>query len=191
MFAYPGGSGPRGLWGFGQGDYTPTDDFREIWWDPNRISAQNNKAGAWVQLNGGRRWSPRQPADRTRGLLPGGLTVAISTNGAVATTNGTTPAPSLESLRTQPENVHLFRGYGPLVVGIILFVLMVTLAPTVAPGARRRAARQRHRPPKRRRDRARPSSGSGDASRAVQAVLGARRRVQHPLLGARAARCPR
>jgi hypothetical protein len=61
------------------------------------------------------------------------MTVAISTNGVVATTNGTTPAPSLESLRTQPENVHLFRGYGPLVVGIILFVLMVTLAPTVAP----------------------------------------------------------
>lgn len=44
------------------------------------------------------------------------------------------PAPSpLAHLRTTPENVHLFRGYGPLVVGIVLFVLMVTLAPTVAP----------------------------------------------------------
>ena len=31
-------SGPRGLWGFGPGDYTPTDDFREIWWDADRIS---------------------------------------------------------------------------------------------------------------------------------------------------------
>ena len=61
MFAYPGGSGPRGLWGFGEGDYTPTDDFREIWWDPDRISGQNNKPGAWVQLNGGRRWSPENP----------------------------------------------------------------------------------------------------------------------------------
>lgn len=60
------------------------------------------------------------------------MTVAISTNGAVAT-NGSGPGPSLASLRTEPENVHLFRGYGPLVVGIILFVLMVTLAPTVAP----------------------------------------------------------
>ncbi len=60
------------------------------------------------------------------------MTVAISDNGAVAT-NGSHAAPSLESLRTQPENVHLFRGYGPLVVGIVLFVLMVTLAPTVAP----------------------------------------------------------
>ncbi len=41
--------------------------------------------------------------------------------------------PSLASLRTVPDNVHLFRGYGPLVVGVILFVLMVMLAPTVAP----------------------------------------------------------
>lgn len=55
--------------------------------------------------------------------------------------NGTLPHPApdtpddspLAALRTTPENVHLFRGYGPLVVGIILFVLMVTLAPTVAP----------------------------------------------------------
>ncbi|HZN14035.1 MAG TPA: ABC transporter substrate-binding protein [Acidimicrobiales bacterium] len=56
MFAYPGGSGPRGGWGFGPGDYTPMDDFREIWWDPNRISPQNNKPGAWVQLNNGARY---------------------------------------------------------------------------------------------------------------------------------------
>lgn len=41
--------------------------------------------------------------------------------------------PSLAVLRETPENIHLFRGYGPLVVGVILFVLMVTLAPTVAP----------------------------------------------------------
>jgi hypothetical protein len=61
MFAYPGGSGPRGLWGFGEGDYTPTDDFREIWWDVDRISGQNNKPGAWVQLGGGRRYTPDDP----------------------------------------------------------------------------------------------------------------------------------
>jgi hypothetical protein len=54
-----------------------------------------------------------------------------STNGALPPTSG--GGPSLESLRTTPENVHLLRGYGPLVVGLILFVLMVTLAPTVAP----------------------------------------------------------
>ena len=52
---------------------------------------------------------------------------------SVISTNGSHPAPSLDALRAHPENVHLFRGYGPLVVGIILFILMVTLAPTVAP----------------------------------------------------------
>jgi hypothetical protein len=61
--------------------------------------------------------------------------VTTSLNGS-SSTNGSTPhaePPSLASLRVAPENVHLFRGYGPLVVGIILFLLMVTLAPTVAP----------------------------------------------------------
>jgi hypothetical protein len=57
----------------------------------------------------------------------------------VVSSNGSTPdvveerQTALEELRTKPENVHLFRGYGPLIVGIVLFVLMVTLAPTVAP----------------------------------------------------------
>lgn len=60
MFAYPGGTGPRGSWHFGPGDFTPTDDFRELWWDPNRTSPQNNKQGAWVQLNGGKRYFPGQ-----------------------------------------------------------------------------------------------------------------------------------
>jgi hypothetical protein len=58
MFAYPGGQGPRGLWGFGPGDHTPTDDYREMWWDPNRISPQNNQKGAWVQLGNGKRYTP-------------------------------------------------------------------------------------------------------------------------------------
>ena len=53
-------------------------------------------------------------------------------------TNGSTPhvderEAGLAALRTQPVNVHLFRGYGPLVVGAILFVLMLVLAPSVAP----------------------------------------------------------
>lgn len=72
MFAYPGGSGPRGLWGFGEGDYTPTDDFREIWWDPNRISGQNNRPGAWVQLNGGRRWTSTNPPSGPAGFFTEG-----------------------------------------------------------------------------------------------------------------------
>jgi hypothetical protein len=43
------------------------------------------------------------------------------------------PERSLDDLRRTPLNLHLFRGFGPLVVGLILFVLMVLLAPTVAP----------------------------------------------------------
>ncbi len=39
----------------------------------------------------------------------------------------------LARLRHKPENVHLLGGFGPLVVGAVLFVLMVLLAPTVAP----------------------------------------------------------
>jgi hypothetical protein len=72
MFGYPGGTGPRGLWGFGEGDYTPTDDFREIWWDPDRISGQNNEPGAWVQLNGGARWTPTRPPTGPAGYFKEG-----------------------------------------------------------------------------------------------------------------------
>jgi hypothetical protein len=61
MFAYPEQLGPRGTWGFGPGDYTPTNDYRELWWDPTRLSTQNDRPGAWVQLNGGRRYSPTNP----------------------------------------------------------------------------------------------------------------------------------
>lgn len=39
----------------------------------------------------------------------------------------------LARLRQAPENLHLLGGFGPLVVGAILFVLMVLLAPTIAP----------------------------------------------------------
>jgi hypothetical protein len=45
----------------------------------------------------------------------------------------TGPDSSLALLRQQPANTHILRGYGPLVVGAVLFVLMVILAPTVAP----------------------------------------------------------
>lgn len=60
MFAYPGGAGPRGAWHFKPGDYTPTDDFRELWWSAEAVSPQNNQPGAWVQLNGGQRYLPGQ-----------------------------------------------------------------------------------------------------------------------------------
>jgi hypothetical protein len=39
----------------------------------------------------------------------------------------------LTQLRVRPDNVHLLGGFGPLAVGVVLFVLMVLLAPTVAP----------------------------------------------------------
>ncbi len=68
------------------------------------------------------------PTGRPGRLLQGGLT--ISDNGSEPTVDRDE---ALASLRTTPDNVHLLRGYGPLVVGVLLFVLMVTLAPTVAP----------------------------------------------------------
>ena len=56
---------------------------------------------------------------------------AVSTNGTVPPLDDREAA--LASLRTEPENVHLLRGFGPLVVAVLLFILMVTLAPSVAP----------------------------------------------------------
>jgi len=61
MYAYPGAFGPRGNWHFGPGDHTTVDDYREIWWDPNRVSGQNGSNGAWVELNGGARYGPTSP----------------------------------------------------------------------------------------------------------------------------------
>ncbi|MEX2294201.1 MAG: hypothetical protein WD691_10485 [Acidimicrobiales bacterium] len=47
------------------------------------------------------------------------------------------PAPtgitSMQSLREPVERSLLFRGFGPLVVALALFALMVALVPTVAP----------------------------------------------------------
>jgi hypothetical protein len=58
----------------------------------------------------------------------------------MAGTNGTAPsgesfagADAIAALRTRPHNVLLFRGFGPLVAAIVLFVLMLFLAPSVAP----------------------------------------------------------
>jgi hypothetical protein len=40
---------------------------------------------------------------------------------------------SLDALRQPPVNPHLLGGYGPLVIGVVLVLLMAFLAPTVAP----------------------------------------------------------
>lgn len=60
MFAYPGGTGPFGTWGFDADSYTPTQDYRVIWYDPTAVSPQNNKRGAYVEAYGGRRFKPGQ-----------------------------------------------------------------------------------------------------------------------------------
>jgi hypothetical protein len=56
MFSYPGGSGPFGTWAFGPQQYTPTQDYRVIWWDPDGISAYNNQKGTYREAFGGRRF---------------------------------------------------------------------------------------------------------------------------------------
>jgi hypothetical protein len=56
MFRYPQTSGPFGTWKFGPGDYTTSQDAREIWWDSNAISPQNDKKGAWIDPNHGQRF---------------------------------------------------------------------------------------------------------------------------------------
>lgn len=66
MYSYPGGTGPAGSWGFGPGNHTPPEDAREIWWDPNRRSAQNNEPGAYVESEPGVRyrrgeWTDAEP----------------------------------------------------------------------------------------------------------------------------------
>ena len=38
----------------------------------------------------------------------------------------------LAALRVRPANVHLLRGFGPFAVGVVLFVAMLLLAPSVA-----------------------------------------------------------
>ena len=38
------------------GAYTGIHDAREVWWDPNKISPLNGKAGAYVAINGGERY---------------------------------------------------------------------------------------------------------------------------------------
>lgn len=54
------------------------------------------------------------------------------------TMNGSTPhataaADAITTLRKKPHNFHLAGGFGPALVGAVLFVLMLILAPSVAP----------------------------------------------------------
>jgi Periplasmic binding protein len=54
LFAYPPATGQTGLWDFGEGQYTPVRDIREIWFDPNAVSAFNDQKGSYV--DNGTRW---------------------------------------------------------------------------------------------------------------------------------------
>ena len=66
MFDYPEHYGPAGLWGFGPQDYTPMDDYHEMYWDANAVSSYNGRTGAWKDPNPGKRY--RHGADE---LVPG------------------------------------------------------------------------------------------------------------------------
>ena len=64
----------------------------------------------------------------------------VSTNGRQGAVSEHAPptesfagADVIAAIRRQPRNLHLFRGFGPLVAGAVLFVLMLLLAPSVAP----------------------------------------------------------
>ncbi len=151
MFAYPGGSGRSGSWRFGPGDYTPTDDFREIWWDPDRISPQNNKPGAWVQLNGGARYLPGQvPSDGP----------AVTSNERATMSRRSRRDFVSPLCASEPVNRHVLRGFGPLVVG----------ARPVRPDGR--CSRRRSRPSVRRSCRRRLATPTTTASaRAVSSAF--------------------
>jgi hypothetical protein len=62
-----------------------------------------------------------------------GDTIVASTNGEVPHAADGHGPEVVAALRRRPTNVHLFRGFGTLVAGAVLFVLMLWLAPSVAP----------------------------------------------------------
>ncbi len=49
LFDYPGATGPSGTWGFSQGNHTPTQDFREVYWDTEAVSPFNGQPGTYAQ----------------------------------------------------------------------------------------------------------------------------------------------
>jgi hypothetical protein len=56
LYGYPGGTGPAGTWGFGPDNHTPTEDFREVHWDPEAVSPYNSQPGRYVDPNPGQRY---------------------------------------------------------------------------------------------------------------------------------------
>lgn len=56
---------------FGPEDYNAVSDFREVYWDAAATSKIDGKQGAYVDMNGGRRYEPGQ------NQLPGGLNIPV------------------------------------------------------------------------------------------------------------------
>lgn len=72
---WPGGTGPYGTFGFGPVDYTPTRDYRVVWWDRDAVSIVNSAPGAYKASFGGARYAvgkfPRLPADQQPPVFTG------------------------------------------------------------------------------------------------------------------------
>jgi hypothetical protein len=78
MQEYPGGHGRFGTWGFDQRSYTPTRDYRMIWWDPEALSRENNEHGAYIEAYDGQliAWcAPSDVGDLRAALEGAGLAV--------------------------------------------------------------------------------------------------------------------
>jgi hypothetical protein len=56
MYDYPRKSGPVGTWGFAPGDYSTSDDAREVYWNPSAQSVETLTQGAYIDSNGGARF---------------------------------------------------------------------------------------------------------------------------------------
>lgn len=57
----------------------------------------------------------------------------VSSNGSHPTPAAPTTAEAIGILRRPARNLHLAGGFGPLIVGAVLFLLMLWAAPSVAP----------------------------------------------------------
>jgi hypothetical protein len=56
MFKYPTRTGPSGTWGFAPGDYSTSDDAREVFWSPGDTSVQTREPGTYINPNGDQRF---------------------------------------------------------------------------------------------------------------------------------------
>lgn len=56
MFAYPTRTGPSGTWGFKPGDYSTSDDAREVFWNRTAVSPQTRERGTYQNPNGDARF---------------------------------------------------------------------------------------------------------------------------------------